>query len=310
MSLSNKGQVLIPDYKLTVEDSYRLFAVSEVVDKRSLKVLSLAPHRLAYSRLGKRRLDIPSWVPDLRLIGESDPLISYTIREQRFFAGGAKDLPVAKILDGGKVLQCQGRIFDTVTGLAPTIMDMLLNDNQAPSDFDNSYRSRMGRWLQKRHDLAMATTETLLDNPETMRSFSRTMLCDMSGMRDGISGELIGNFQGYLRYQLNASKSPNEATPSITEEEQRYILRIEQAIMAWAMVRKFCVTGKYRFGQVPFEAETGDRICVLVGAEVPFLIRPGENGYYKLVGECYIDGVMYGEALSEPRVVLEDIQLE
>jgi hypothetical protein len=44
----------------------------------------------------------------------------------------------------------------------------------------------------------------------------------------------------------------------------------------------------------------GDVICVIKGARMPFILRPtsaiGESpGYYRLVGCCYIHGVMDGE---------------
>ena len=43
--------------------------------------------------------------------------------------------------------------------------------------------------------------------------------------------------------------------------------------------------------------EVGDKICVLFGGEVLFILRPaGEN--YKLVGECYVHGLMHGEAME------------
>jgi len=49
---------------------------------------------------------------------------------------------------------------------------------------------------------------------------------------------------------------------------------------------------------VPEGAETGDLICILYGGEVPYVLRPQRNGYNVVVGECYVDGIMYGEACS------------
>ncbi|KAH6975769.1 hypothetical protein EDB80DRAFT_549235, partial [Ilyonectria destructans] len=58
---------------------------------------------------------------------------------------------------------------------------------------------------------------------------------------------------------------------------------------------KFCVTENGRFGRVPLDSQPGDCICVLVGGEVPFSIRPTGRGTYTLVGECYVNGVMDSE---------------
>ena len=49
----------------------------------------------------------------------------------------------------------------------------------------------------------------------------------------------------------------------------------------------------------PETTQVGDRVALLFGAQVPFVIRPLWNGNFSLVGECYRDGVMYGELMPE-----------
>ena len=49
----------------------------------------------------------------------------------------------------------------------------------------------------------------------------------------------------------------------------------------------------------PETAQIGDRVALLFSAQVPFVIRPLWNGNFSLVGECYRDGVMYGELIPE-----------
>ena len=44
--------------------------------------------------------------------------------------------------------------------------------------------------------------------------------------------------------------------------------------------------------------ESGDLVCVFLGGLTPFIIRPVDQKY-KLVGECYVHGIMHGEALEE-----------
>ena len=64
---------------------------------------------------------------------------------------------------------------------------------------------------------------------------------------------------------------------------------------------KFCTTGRggaqtgYA-GLVPGSPEVGDAICLLDGGCVPFILRKWGIGY-RLVGECYIHGIMNGEGL-------------
>jgi len=56
-------------------------------------------------------------------------------------------------------------------------------------------------------------------------------------------------------------------------------------------------------GLVPSETALGDTVCVLTGAEVPFILRKastvqGEDRRFLLVGDFYIHGMMNGEALE------------
>lgn len=39
-------------------------------------------------------------------------------------------------------------------------------------------------------------------------------------------------------------------------------------------------------------------VCILYGADVPIVLRKAAGGRYVLIGECYMHGIMYGEALK------------
>jgi hypothetical protein len=78
--------------------------------------------------------------------------------------------------------------------------------------------------------------------------------------------------------------------------------------------RRTCITQNFYFGTVPEDAENGDVIAILVGFSVPFVLRQvsgcagGSANEYKLVGHCYMHGIMDGELIEavegnmEPRV--------
>jgi len=53
-------------------------------------------------------------------------------------------------------------------------------------------------------------------------------------------------------------------------------------------------------GLAPETTEPGDQIWLLQCAQVPFVLRPRLDGRYSLVGEAYIHGVMFGEAIDCP----------
>lgn len=67
--------------------------------------------------------------------------------------------------------------------------------------------------------------------------------------------------------------------------------------------RKFAITEKGYMAMVPPLTKAGDDIGIIYGAEVPFVFRrcakPASAAVYDLVGECYVHGVMDGEASRE-----------
>jgi hypothetical protein len=53
-------------------------------------------------------------------------------------------------------------------------------------------------------------------------------------------------------------------------------------------------------GLGPLAAKEGDIVTVLLGSLSAMILRPTQEGNYKLVGEAYCDGFMHGEALLGP----------
>ena len=76
--------------------------------------------------------------------------------------------------------------------------------------------------------------------------------------------------------------------------------------------RRFCVTKNGFFGLVPRGTNEGDRVTILYGGVVPFIIRPqlrDSKTVYTLVGHGYFHGLMHGEALDLPSFAPGEIVL-
>jgi hypothetical protein len=67
--------------------------------------------------------------------------------------------------------------------------------------------------------------------------------------------------------------------------------------MKFCLGRKFLITKTGSIGLAPPEAKPGDNVAVLVGAPTPHVLRK-QGDHYKLIGECYVHGIMGGEALG------------
>lgn len=58
---------------------------------------------------------------------------------------------------------------------------------------------------------------------------------------------------------------------------------------------------------VPGNGQVGDEVCVFSGGAVPFALREDGSGeMYRLVGEGYVHGFMYCEALSFKHIREQD----
>ncbi|KAK4112855.1 hypothetical protein N656DRAFT_798040 [Canariomyces notabilis] len=57
-------------------------------------------------------------------------------------------------------------------------------------------------------------------------------------------------------------------------------------------------TEKGYIGLAPAWALAGDHIVILKGGAVPFVLRSAPDGCWQLVGECYVHGIMNGEAFD------------
>ena len=87
------------------------------------------------------------------------------------------------------------------------------------------------------------------------------------------------------------------------EAESSLVVNFLQRVQSVIWNRKFLVSEKYSWiGLAPMAAQVGDIICVLYGCSVPVVLRvSGSRGSAKqcqLVGECYVHGMMDGEALE------------
>ena len=95
----------------------------------------------------------------------------------------------------------------------------------------------------------------------------------------------------------------------ITKEAMGRSLPFENA-MSSSMGRDFCITERGYLGMVAAPMRVGDRICIFEGCRMPFVLRPakGDRGYV-LLGDCYVHGLMDGEAIELPGLDSGDIKI-
>jgi hypothetical protein len=81
----------------------------------------------------------------------------------------------------------------------------------------------------------------------------------------------------------------------------------DQKLGQYALSRRFSITKKGHFGLAPKAAKKGDKVVVLLGADVPFIMRKVDETF-QVVGEAYIDGIMHGEAVKQVHLGMNEVQ--
>lgn len=66
------------------------------------------------------------------------------------------------------------------------------------------------------------------------------------------------------------------------------------------MTLRLMTTCNGRLGMIGRKAKKGDLICILVGCNVPMVLRKvNDKDEFTIIGECFLEGCMRGEALKQ-----------
>jgi hypothetical protein len=96
-------------------------------------------------------------------------------------------------------------------------------------------------------------------------------------------------------------------TPSLTLLEPDKLGLETAELCQYALGRRFFITRNGYFGLGPKAAREGDRVVVLLGVDVPFVLRKLDR-IHRVVGEAYVHGIMHGEAVEQWRLGTREIR--
>jgi hypothetical protein len=94
---------------------------------------------------------------------------------------------------------------------------------------------------------------------------------------------------------------------SLQKKSESYIAALQDTLHGW----RFVITKRGYVGVVPNMTQIGDTVAIFDGGQVPFIVQKSVTspGAFRLVGECYIHGIMSGEGLSLPGLVKKEFCL-
>jgi len=113
--------------------------------------------------------------------------------------------------------------------------------------------------------------------------------------------QVSGNRTVHERFLPYAAEVQAVEAASYQKQSTSYVAALQGILSGW----KFIVTKRGYVGVVPNLTQAGDIVAVLKGSLVPFILKKSESrsNEFRLVGECYVHGVMNGEGLMLSGVV-------
>ncbi len=288
------------DYALSVRELYISFAKTEIQTSKTLFILTRA-------RLVQNQHALPSWVSDWSSIKSNHVFLNDARQPQHYFKAGGESQPEVSFDSTGEHLTMKVVVLGCINVLG--VQTGMASDR----DLKQSLLAFANWWsLIKDHDSSQH------------ESFARTILLKKPEMIHNANGllDILGMFGDYL-----AKSYPDEpANETLLEYWQRFVSasmnrrvglmgrsydrkikdldRDKQVVRSWRRIfagycwdRRFFLGSDGRMGLAPSDAREEDLLCVPFGCPCPMILRK-VGTQYVVVGEAYVDGLMYGEAIN------------
>jgi hypothetical protein len=288
------------DYRLSAVEVYLSVAIYNLVKLNNLELLGNGG-----SSSMRQNTNLPSWVPDWSYDNE-DRLAFAPVARRRGMSVSGDTKPTLSISADKRVLTVRGAFIDTISQLDTTT---LIGDEDSELDHATTVgAARIALREKTSFDCYLAFAEAANKFPEghdREESLWRTLCCDMTTQipaRRAPAEYATG--WNVLRKHHQATKADGSLDwtgidiSDIRQNVNNYVA-LSNSIGVNSTGKTLCVTAGGYLGYVSSESQIGDRICILFGSAVPFILRKSKDDFFMLVGECYIHGIMDGEIIKE-----------
>jgi hypothetical protein len=301
---------VLPDYTRSCQDVY-ISVGAALLKQGHISALSLA-------QFPKVQLGLPSWAPDW-----SKPLgatLQGTCADRmtpkpQFNASGSllPKTPTFCGIGAGMCVSVSGFIYDEVHDLGAPWANFGSRKDTAKSGLVKALVQAKS-FLEELVRISFLRKGPYKDFKERIAGAARTASAEIGFNDSGIDSAWarIGNqrYRTAVSLMMFRVDSPSEMKFLDSEIfELRKSDQIEPGIdvlsagrycdeiHATAHRTKPFVTAKGHLGLGPHDIRPGDAIALVIGSQVPFVLREIVDGKYQIVGEAYVDGIMDGEGV-------------
>ncbi|KAK0512926.1 hypothetical protein JMJ35_004943 [Cladonia borealis] len=264
-----------PDYTKTVSQVYRdvVLSILDNTDKITI---------LGYCQMQDQPLEssdslqLPSWVPDWTFPRHIQPMMT----------GHASGNSNAETSNDNDVLWVMGTYVATIGHVEKIMCDSFASLISAIQGFSQKF-------------LPDIESASYVSGGSKINAYYRT-LCDDFFISQYIPAQpgmpVFQESREWLSSILSPPETDIESDSNVTTDYEPYL----NWVWHYTNGRSLFTTEEGHIGLAPGAAKPGDRVCVLLGSDAPFLLHPTGDKQYQLVGHCYTHGVMSGEALLGP----------
>jgi Heterokaryon incompatibility protein (HET) len=278
------SKIVIPDYSASVQRVYRDTTRKVIEYTRRLDMLR-------YVESNRELSEFPSWVPNWESSFPVTPFVTQYEFENLYRASGKLDA-IVEADEDLNTLVLKGFHCDHVTTLGN------IHGNH-PTVVLESWHAMANIFKDPNHPY--------VSGGDIFNAFWRTLIANrsMAFSEDIPDGCYLTKaveddrkvFEGFFELEDLSTNSTNHMPISvkagINDKENNFAWRMRPVVKGRRMIQSH----KGYLGIVPGGTKIGDYICVLLGGDMPFILRPCGD-HYVLIGECYIHGLMEGEALQ------------
>lgn len=231
-------------------------------------------------------------------------------REPNFSAAGGS-VAQCSYLHDGYVLRATGFLIDHIA-----VVGISFKKQGSPSDVMPS--------LKVFHDWWNIFAESLGSSASAQVAFARVISCgnwvfdDERLYQDRLNAIFALSKNQLIRYHTGEGESLREVETlglDLAQVETNEDEKVQMASMLSASLmmnrRRLFIGSSNVAGLAPWDAEPGDKLCILLGCRFPVVLRR-QGDHHVLIGEAYVDGMMDGQAmqaLKDGKFVLDDFEI-
>lgn len=263
---------LTPDYTRSCSDIYQ-DVVATLLSSSEEHALDF----LGYINMpSDGSLSLPSWVPDWTINTGHCPFPKYLepwgFKTDRVYNASGSIAAQAYIFNNR--LHLQGATVDTIT--------LLTDVATSAHSYDFTVEER---WRPTSPKQDYISGGTLLE------AYQHTLRADVKSQASGDRCIILrGGSVDWVELSIN------EQRLNLEEGERLHWVRAD--IKNATSRRRLIETSQGYIGLGPEYCQVGDQVCVLYGGQVLYILRECGSHEFKFVGECYLHGMMDGEALQ------------